>query len=63
MLFRSLAIGLSLLALIAYGGLLPSLLPFVSPPGISWSGHLAGFLAGVAAAALAATRQQPARPH
>ncbi|MFZ4566072.1 MAG: rhomboid family intramembrane serine protease [Prochlorococcaceae cyanobacterium] len=60
---RPLAIGLSLLALIAYGGLLPSLLPFVSPPGISWSGHLAGFLAGVAAASLAATRQQPARPH
>ena len=60
---RPLAIGLSLLARITFGGLLPSLLPFISPPGVSWSGHLAGFIAGVAAAALAASGQPPGRPN
>lgn len=47
---------LSLACLIAYGGLLPSLLPFFSPPGVSWVGHTAGF-AGGALAALAIFRE------
>jgi membrane associated rhomboid family serine protease len=37
-------------ALVAYGGLLPTLLPFLSPPGVSWIGHVSGFLGGVLAA-------------
>jgi membrane associated rhomboid family serine protease len=41
---------LSLLCLGAYGGLLPALLPFLSPAGVSWIGHLSGFLGGVLAA-------------
>ena len=36
--------------LLAYGGLLPALLPFLSPPGVSWIGHASGFLAGLLAA-------------
>jgi membrane associated rhomboid family serine protease len=36
--------------LLAYGGLLPSLLPFLSPAGVSWIGHASGFLAGLLAA-------------
>ena len=41
---------LSLLALWGYGGLLPSLLPLVSPPGVSWIGHVSGFAGGLLAA-------------
>jgi len=41
---------LSALCLLAYGGLLPALLPFLSPPGVSWIAHLSGFLGGVLAA-------------
>ena len=41
---------LSLFCLGAYGGMLPALLPFLSPPGVSWIGHLSGFLGGVLAA-------------
>ena len=47
---------LSLFALVAYGGLLPTLLPFLSPAGVSWIGHASGFVGGVLAA-LAIHRQ------
>jgi membrane associated rhomboid family serine protease len=47
---RPLSLALSLFALVAYGGLLPTLLPFLSPPGVSWIGHVSGFLGGVLAA-------------
>jgi membrane associated rhomboid family serine protease len=53
---RPFPILLSIGCLFAYGGLLPSLLPFLSPPGVSWIGHLAGFLGG-ALAALAIFRE------
>ncbi|MEB3256036.1 MAG: rhomboid family intramembrane serine protease [Synechococcaceae cyanobacterium] len=47
---RPLSLALSLFALVAYGALLPSLLPFLSPPGVSWVGHASGFLGGLLAA-------------
>jgi membrane associated rhomboid family serine protease len=47
---RPLSIGLSLIALVGYGGVLPSLLPLFSPAGVSWIGHLSGFAGGVLAA-------------
>jgi membrane associated rhomboid family serine protease len=47
---RPLSILLSLTALVAYGGALPSLLPFLSPPGVSWIGHASGFAGGMLAA-------------
>ncbi len=47
---RPVSILLSLTALFAYGGALPSLLPFLSPPGVSWIGHASGFAGGVLAA-------------
>lgn len=47
---RPLSILLSVVALVSYGGLLPSLLPLLSPPGVSWIGHASGFLGGVIAA-------------
>jgi membrane associated rhomboid family serine protease len=47
---RPLSIGLSLIALVAYGGVLPSLIPLFSPAGVSWIGHLSGFAGGVLAA-------------
>jgi membrane associated rhomboid family serine protease len=47
---RPLSIALSAFCLVAYGGVLPSLLPFLSPPGVSWIGHVSGFLGGVLAA-------------
>lgn len=47
---RPLSILLSLTALFAYGGALPGLLPFLSPPGVSWIGHASGFVGGVLAA-------------
>ncbi len=47
---RLLSLLLSLFALLSYGALLPSLLPFLSPPGVSWIGHLSGFAGGVLAA-------------
>jgi membrane associated rhomboid family serine protease len=47
---RPLAVLLSLGCVLAYGGLLPALLPFLSPPGVSWIGHMAGFLGGLLAA-------------
>jgi membrane associated rhomboid family serine protease len=50
---------LSLFCLLAYGGLLPALLPFLSPPGVSWIGHLSGFLGGVLAALAIHREPQP----
>lgn len=47
---RPLSIALSAFCLLVYGGLLPSLLPFLSPPGVSWIGHVSGFLGGLLAA-------------
>jgi len=47
---RPLSILLSLVALVAYGGVLPSLIPVFSPAGVSWIGHLSGFAGGVLAA-------------
>ncbi len=47
---RPAALGLSAFSLISYGGLLPALLPFASPSGVSWIGHVSGFAGGVLAA-------------
>ncbi len=47
---RPLSVLLSFGCLMAYGGLLPTLLPFLSPPGVSWIGHVAGFSGGLLAA-------------
>jgi membrane associated rhomboid family serine protease len=56
---RPLSIALSLGSLLLYGGLLPTLLPFLTPPGVSWIGHASGFLGGWLAA-LAIHRDRPA---
>ena len=47
---RPLSMALSFGCLLAYGGLLPALLPFLSPPGVSWIVHAAGFAGGLVAA-------------
>lgn len=47
---RPLSLLLSLLCLISYGGVLPSLLPIFSPVGVSWIGHVSGFGGGLLAA-------------
>jgi membrane associated rhomboid family serine protease len=47
---RLTTLALSLACLLLYGGLLPALLPFFSPAGVSWIGHVSGFLGGVLAA-------------
>jgi membrane associated rhomboid family serine protease len=55
------AIVVGLAALLLYGGVLWDVLP--GQPGISWEGHLFGFLSGVAAARLLvfSTRRQQSR--
>ena len=58
---RALSMALSLVALVGYGGVLPSLLPIVSPPGVSWIGHLSGFAGGLLAA-WAVARESPLQP-
>ena len=52
---------LSVFCLVTWGGILPSLLPFASPPGVSWIGHVAGFAGGVLAA-FAIHRDPAGRP-
>ena len=52
---------LSVFCLVTWGGILPSLLPFTSPPGVSWIGHVAGFAGGVLAA-FAIHREPTDRP-
>jgi membrane associated rhomboid family serine protease len=47
---RPLSLVLSLVALVTYGGVLPSLIPLLSPAGVSWIGHLSGFSGGIIAA-------------
>jgi membrane associated rhomboid family serine protease len=47
---RPLSLLLSVGCLMMYGGLLPALVPFLSPPGVSWIGHASGFAGGVLAA-------------
>lgn len=47
---RPLSLLLSVLCLVAYGGVLPSLIPLFSPAGVSWIGHASGFAGGVLAA-------------
>jgi len=44
------AIAFSLLVTVLYGGLILGTIPFLTAPGISWEGHLFGFLGGVLAA-------------
>ena len=50
------SIAISLLALFLYGGTLVSIFP--TQQGISWQGHLFGFLGGVLAAKLVATEKK-----
>ncbi|CAK6689267.1 rhomboid family intramembrane serine protease [Synechococcus sp. CBW1107] len=47
---RPLSLLLSVLCLISYGGVLPSLIPLFSPAGVSWIGHASGFAGGMLAA-------------
>lgn len=47
---RPLSMLLSVVCLVSYGGVLPSLLPVFSPAGVSWIGHVSGFAGGVLAA-------------
>jgi membrane associated rhomboid family serine protease len=55
---RSVAsIGLSVIVLSLYGGLIWGVLP--TQPGVSWEGHLFGFLGGILAARLLSQRRQP----
>jgi membrane associated rhomboid family serine protease len=50
------SIFLSIIVSFLYGGLVLGMLPF--SPGISWEGHLFGFLGGVLAAKLIANEKQ-----
>ncbi|WP_255092581.1 rhomboid family intramembrane serine protease [Synechococcus sp. J7-Johnson] len=56
---RPLPLLLSLFSLLSYGGFLPGLLPFFTPAGVSWIGHLSGFAGGVLAAL--AVYREPSR--
>ena len=55
---RPLSVLLSLSCALLYGGLLPSLLPFLSPAGVSWIGHVSGFAGGALAAWVMARNDQ-----
>jgi len=55
---RPLTMLLSLAVLLIYGGILPSLLPFFTPAGVSWIGHASGFAGGLLAAAVV-SRSRP----
>ena len=57
---RPLSLLLSVIALVSYGGVLPSLIPLFSPAGVSWIGHASGFAGGVLAAW--AVQRQPTAP-
>ncbi len=58
---RPLPLLLSLFSLVSYGGFLPGLLPFFTPAGVSWIGHVSGFAGGVLAA-LAVYREPAGLP-
>jgi membrane associated rhomboid family serine protease len=58
---RPLTMVLSTGCLLAYGGLLLALLPFLSPPGVSWIGHASGFVAGLLATMVAGGRAGASR--
>ena len=47
---RPLSLLLSVMCLVSYGGVLPSLIPLFSPAGVSWIGHASGFAGGLLAA-------------
>ena len=47
---RPTSIALTFFALVTYSHFVPTLLPWVSPPGVSWIGHFLGFTGGVVAA-------------
>ena len=47
---RFLSLSLTVFAFITYSHWLPTLLPWLSPPGVSWIGHFLGFAGGVVAA-------------
>ena len=47
---RILSIALGLVAFWLYGSALIALIPGVSPAGVSWIGHSAGFIGGLVAA-------------
>ena len=46
---RFIAFGLTVFSTVTYGYYLPTLLPWVSPSGVSWIGHFLGFAGGVVA--------------
>jgi len=47
---RPLSLALTAFAFVTYAHFVPTLLPWVPPPGISWIGHFMGFTGGVIAA-------------
>jgi membrane associated rhomboid family serine protease len=57
---RPLSLLLSVIALVSYGGVLPSLIPLFSPAGVSWIGHASGFAGGVLAAWVVQRQPTPA---
>ena len=47
---RLISIALTIIGIVIYGCYLPSLMSWNSPAGISWIGHVSGFIAGILAA-------------